>query len=185
MSEGASRPVTVIGAGNWLLTHDRVGPRVLEKIAGRYGPEVEICDAGSGGLNVLDFLWGQELLLVVDACVEGGAPGEVRVIAPDLDAVPSSGLSVHQVGPVEALAVARALFPERLPQQSMLILVETDGIDETTLERACDEAVARLDEEIARWREGARPGAGEAPPGATGGHFVPEAPADGGMHGTQ
>jgi hydrogenase maturation protease len=183
----AAPPVSVVGAGNWLFTHDRVGPRVLEKLAGRYGDEVELCDAGSGGLNVLDFLRGQELLLLVDACVDGGRVGEVRVLEPDLDVTPTSGSSVHQIGPIEALIVARELYPEQLPQKSLLILVETEGIDEALMEAACDEVVARLDQELARWRTDARAGssAGGLPPAGLGDHFVPEGPADGGFDGSQ
>jgi hydrogenase maturation protease len=175
----------VVGAGNWLLTHDRVGPRVLEKLAGRYDEQVELCDAGAGGLNVLDFMRGQELLVLVDACVEGGPVGEVRVLEPDLDVVPTTGSSVHQIGPIEALIVARELYPERLPRKSLLILVETDGIDEATMEAACDEVVARLDDELVRWRAGAPADAGAASSAGQGVNFVPEGPADGGFDGSQ
>lgn len=185
MTGRVAPPISIVGAGNWLLTHDRVGPHVLEKIAGRYGDDVEICDAGCGGLNLLDFLRGQPLLLVVDASVAGLTTGLVRVVEPDLDALPASGLSVHQIGPIETLAVARALYPERLPGTIRLILVETAGIDELTLETACDEVVARLDLEIARWRESAQTSAESAPAAPGEGFYVPVATAAGDVHGTR
>lgn len=145
-ARGEAKPgISVAGAGNWLLTHDDVGPRVLERIRGRYGPSVELCDLGSAGLALLDHLHGQELLVVVDACLLEGPPGAVHELEPSLDGVEGRGASVHQIGPLETLAAARQLFPEQMPARIVLLLVETEGIDDEGLERACDEVVARLD----------------------------------------
>ena len=71
--------VIVAGSGNWLLGHDRVGPRVLAMIEGRYSQQVEICDLGTSALALLDHLHGQDLLVIVDACIGYGAAGEVMV----------------------------------------------------------------------------------------------------------
>lgn len=142
------QPISVIGAGNWLVSHDRIGPRVLALVEGRYGPDVELCDIGSGGLAILDHLHGQDLLLVVDAKV-GGTPGEVVVVIPDLDTPPTSEASVHQIGPVEALCVAKHLFPEKMPRRVLLVLVDTTDIDTEQEEEACRQVVTILDSEIA------------------------------------
>lgn len=153
---GTAPPVTIVGAGNWLLAIDRVGPLVLESIEGRYGPEVELCALGSGGLALLDHLRGQDLLLVVDACISGRAPGEVFAVEPDLEATTTRETSVHQIGPLEALVIAKLLFSERLPRRVRLLLVETEGIDEALERRACERVIALLDEEVELWRAGAR-----------------------------
>jgi hydrogenase maturation protease len=140
--------ITIAGAGNWLLASDRVGPRVLELVADtarRYGAEVELADLGCAGLALLDHLHAQELLLVVDACVGAGAPGSLTVVEPDLEQPVGGVTSVHQVGPLEALAVARHLYPERLPRRTLLLLVQTEGIDDQGLERACRAAAERID----------------------------------------
>jgi len=150
--EGVSPPVAVVGAGNWLISSDNIGPRVLEMVRDRYGPEVELCDVGSGGLALLDHLHGQELMLVVDACVGYGEPGEVMLVEPDLDQPPARECSVHQIGPIEALVVARHLAPATLPRCTRLVLVETAGIDEQAEDSACERVVAVLDREIERWR---------------------------------
>jgi hydrogenase maturation protease len=144
-------PISVVGAGNWLMGNDRIGPRVLEAIKGRYGPEVELCEVGHTGLAVLDHLHGQDLLLVVDACVLGGSPGEVHEVEPDLDRPFGRESSVHQVGPVETLAVAKRLFPSSMPHRIVLILVETEGIDERAEDAACQKVIAVLDREVAAW----------------------------------
>jgi hydrogenase maturation protease len=147
-------PIAVVGAGHWLLSHDRIGPRVLEMIQGRYGREVDVVDAGTSGLALIDHIQGQDLMFVVDACVFGGRPGQVITQEPELDNLTAGTTSVHQVGPAEALAVAKHLFPDKLPARVLLVLVETEGINEDTEEAACREVVGVLDEQIRAWGEG-------------------------------
>lgn len=144
----ATRRIAIVGAGHWLITHDRIGPRVLEMVQGRYGPDVELVDAGTSGLDLLDHLHGQDLMFVVDACVYDGEPGEVRVLEPDLDAPPTRETSVHQIGPLEALRIGKHLYPERMPRRILLILVETNEIDAAAQETACVQAVSILDREL-------------------------------------
>ncbi|MBI5545916.1 MAG: hydrogenase maturation protease [Deltaproteobacteria bacterium] len=130
-----------------MLSHDRVGPRVLELLAGRFPPSsVELVNLGNAGLALLDQLRGQELLVVVDACVLGGEPGFVHEIE-DPDSAPGSfaGVaSVHQIGPLEALTIARLLFPQQLPRKTLLYLVETDGLEEARQELICREVAERI-----------------------------------------
>jgi len=145
-------PVLVAGAGNWLLSSDRVGPRVLSLARDRYGPDVELCDIGSSALSLLDHLCGQDLLVVIDACIGRGEPGEVFVVEPDLDSVPSRGTSVHQIGPMETLIVAGVLEPSSMPARIVLLLVETGDFEETEEGKACQRVVESLDREIERWR---------------------------------
>ena len=146
--------VTVAGSGNWLLGHDRVGPRVLAMIETRYSQHVEICDLGTSALALLDHLHSQELLVIVDACVGFGATGEVLIMEPDLEAIPGRGTSVHQIGPVEALVVASHLEPQVLPKRTLLILVETEGLSEEKEQAACEQVVEVLDREIGRLANG-------------------------------
>jgi hydrogenase maturation protease len=151
LSTGRKKAICVIGAGNWLILHDRVGPRVLELIRGRYGPEVEICESASTGLSLLDHLRGQDLLIVVDAAMFGGYPGQIREI--DMagcwsDFAHGQVTSVHQIGPFDALNIARKIYPDRLPHDVLLIIVETDDIDPETLDCACKRVSSIIDQKI-------------------------------------
>ncbi len=141
--------MAVAGAGNWLLGADRIGPLVLERGAARWGGAVELIDIGSTALALLDRLHGQELLIVVDACLGGGPPGEVRVVEPDLAGLEGPSTSVHQIGPLESLAVARELWPERMPRRTVLVTVETEGLDDVLEEGAVQRVLRLLDREIA------------------------------------
>lgn len=146
MSDRPMAPMTVACSGHWLIEHDTIGPRVAELIAGRYPvDEVEVADIGTAGLALVDVLRGQELVVVVDACLAGGEPGEISLREADFEAPLGRETSVHQLGPQAALQVAYHLYPERLPRRSLLLLVETGDTDEERREAACHEVVVRLD----------------------------------------
>ncbi|VFM96535.1 MAG: hydrogenase maturation protease [Candidatus Kentron sp. G] len=147
--------ISIAGAGNWLISHDRIGPRVLRLIRGRYGPAVELCDIGTSGLRLLDYLRGQALLVIIDACLMNEAPGTIRVLEPDLrtpeDAFDgAAGRSTHQIGPLETLALAQRLYRENMPRRVLLIMVETRGIDAATERAACREVVGALDRALCK-----------------------------------
>ena len=156
-------PVTVAGSGNWLLGQDRIGPRVLERIAGRWGDGAELVDIGTTSLALLDCLRGQELLLVVDAYLGPEPPGEVLVREPDLSAACPPSTSIHQIGPLEALAVGRELEPENMPRRVVLVLVQTRDLDPEAEARACDAVIDVLDREVEACQSTAVHG---SPPGA-------------------
>jgi hydrogenase maturation protease len=143
---------TVLGAGNWLIACDRVGPRVLESLEGRLGSGVEVSSLGTGGLALLDSLRGQELLVVVDACVGRGAPGDVLVVRPEAEGEPGPLTSVHQIGPLEALAICRSLMPERAPARVILVLVETSSLSPEAEPEAVRRATDTVLELIESWR---------------------------------
>jgi hypothetical protein len=74
-------------------------------------------------------------------------------LEPDLDKPHISFGSVHQIGPIESLAIVKRLFAEQLPQRVLLITVETADIDDDILVSACERVVSILDREIERWKQ--------------------------------
>lgn len=146
-------PVTIAGAGNWLVNVDQIGPRVMELIQGRYGTEVEIRTLGSGALALLDVLHAQELLLLVDACIGQGNPGEIRCYEPNLTIPPTGVGSLHQIGPWETLLVARHFYPDTLPCRTLFITVETEGLGAEEESFACQQVISILDDKITAWLE--------------------------------
>jgi hydrogenase maturation protease len=142
------KPIAIAGAGNWLVSYDKIGPLVLSLVNGRYGSHVELCDLGSTTLSLLDYLHNQELLIIIDAGLQGKSPGEISVIEPNLETITFGVTSVHQIGPLETLNFANKLFPEKMPKRILLITVETNGIDEKIEKLACQRVIDILDQEI-------------------------------------
>lgn len=149
--------MAIVGAGNWLISYDRIGPKVLKMCRKTFGPEADLIDAGTSGLNLFDHIDKQDLMLIVDACRGEDPVGQVHVIEPDLKSQSPIGLGSHQISAVETLMVAKCLCPEKLPRKILLILVETNGLDEKgedALETICRNVIAVLTDEISKWRAG-------------------------------
>ena len=119
--------VLVLGLGNPLRGDDGIGPRVVAELHRRGLPEgVTALDAGTGGLDLLNVWQGWPRVIVVDAAAvrrTGGetVPGQVVRFTPDevRFLVTPDGLSLHDAGLAEALALSEALGQD-LPELVIL-----------------------------------------------------------------
>ncbi len=102
----------VVGLGNPLRGDDGVGPEVVRRLAAGPLPEdVEVLDAGTGGVGLLDLLGRYDRAVVVDCARMGLAPGSVRAFRPE-EAESRTGterLGMHDVDPLAVIALGREL----------------------------------------------------------------------------
>lgn len=104
-------PTLVLGLGNILLRDEGVGVRVVEAMEGlELPPDVELVDGGTAGLDLLEVLAHRRKVIVVDAVEGTSAPGTVLRLSPE-DLVPQAApaVSLHEMGFLETLTVARQL----------------------------------------------------------------------------
>lgn len=105
------RPILVLGLGNILLRDEGVGVRVVEAMQDiELPPDVELFDGATAGLDLLDVLADRRTVIVIDAVEGDSPPGTVLRLHPD-DLLPGDGpgVSLHETGLMETLAVARQL----------------------------------------------------------------------------
>ncbi len=100
-------PVLVMGVGNILRRDDGFADAVLKELEQMGLPDtVELFDAGTSAIDLMDVFDGREHLIVLDA-VRGGQPaGTLYRFSPDQ--VESGALpmnSLHQVGLLETLKI--------------------------------------------------------------------------------
>ena len=116
----------IVCIGNDLVADDAIGYEIYCQLVKRALPEgVRVCHLGVGGLDLLEELSGEEVLIVVDAVQFGTAPGTVHVLP--WERIPSNELrpvSGHGIGVREALQVCRRLYPEKAARQVYLVGVE-------------------------------------------------------------
>ena len=104
--------VVVLGVGNLLLRDEGAGVHLIQKLREtEIGEGVELVD---GGTSLLDFLLQMEdisKLIIVDAIKLGGKPGTTYKICVDDSFLKAErGItSLHQLGVVETLAIAREM----------------------------------------------------------------------------
>jgi len=149
---GRSKRILVLGLGNILLRDEGVGARVAQLLrmeprvkhdpaincgAKYFSADVEIIDGGTAALDFLLFAQSAEKLIVIDALRAGGEPGTIYrakfraaerdKLADILAGQESSKISLHQVGLIDALAIAEKL--NCLPEEVVIIGVEPAEVD--------------------------------------------------------
>lgn len=105
-------PILVLGIGNILLKDEGVGVHVVEAMAGQAPPpqDVEFVDGGTFGPDLIDIIANRRKVIVVDAVQAAGGPGTVlRFTDRDLAAKTEVSVSLHEVGLLETLLMAKHL----------------------------------------------------------------------------
>jgi len=134
----------IIGVGNRWRGDDGVGPAVVDAIAARGRPDVDVLVLDGEPARLAAAWTGRSRVVIVDAIRTGAAPGTIhRVVG--ADAVPRSpaGASTHGAGVAAAVALARAL--EALPEHLVVLGIEPATVGHRDqLSPAVDDAVAEV-----------------------------------------
>ncbi len=134
-SSGGGR-VLVLGLGNILLKDEGIGVHIAQKLRELALPDnVEVMDGGTASLDVLLSATGIEKLLVIDALRAGKEAGTIykaRLKNQERDKLEQifsgeSNISLHQIGLIDALAVAERI--NCAPKEIVIIGVEPEKID--------------------------------------------------------
>jgi hydrogenase maturation protease len=91
-SEDQLRSVLVAGVGNAWLRDDGFGGEVARRLSARELPAgVSVMDAGTGGLDLAyEVMRGYDALVILDVSKQGGDPGTLYVIEPDMESIPTA-----------------------------------------------------------------------------------------------
>jgi hydrogenase maturation protease len=124
------RPTLILCLGNPLLGDEGIGVRVAEELKGLELPDgVSVVGGGTAGLRLISLMEGYQRVIIVDAADMGHPPGRVVRFTPSevqLEMV-EAPLSLHQIGLVEALALAEAL--EVAPGELVIIGVQPGRVE--------------------------------------------------------
>jgi len=101
------RPHTLVaGIGNIFLGDDGFGCEVARRLSGSGPPEgVRVVDYGIRGMHLAyDLLDGWDLLILVDALPDRGAPGRLEIIEICPEHLGAGDLDAHGMSPVAVLS---------------------------------------------------------------------------------
>ena len=106
-----SKRVLIAGIGNIFLGDDGFGVEVVKRLAGSALPEgVEVKDYGIRGMDLAYALQDDyDLVVFVDATSQGGEPGTVYLIEPEIEDDGEVSLDTHGMDPVRVIKLSRAL----------------------------------------------------------------------------
>ena len=117
----------VVGVGNPILGDDGVGIHIaLELMKQDLPPDVDIEEASTGGLNLLDVITGYDRAIIVDAVLKEDMDlGEVgRFDMEDLGSVHSC--NPHDVSFPQAIELASRMGDEDIPDEIILIGIKIE-----------------------------------------------------------
>ena len=129
----------ILGIGNILLGDEGVGVSVIKLLEMEdIPPHITLLDGGTGGFHLLSYLQDYPKVILIDATLDGKAPGTVSVIHPKFSNEFPRTLSSHDIGLKDLIESAALLdsLPEitlftisENPEQSMIIEL-SEEIDE-------------------------------------------------------
>jgi hydrogenase maturation protease len=122
--------IVVLGVGNILLSDEAIGVRVIENLQQNYHfpAEIELVDGGTAGMELLEFMANKEHVIIVDAVLTGGEPGE-HIILKD-EKVPTffnNKISPHQLGLSDLLSALK--FTGESPAHVTLIGAVPESVE--------------------------------------------------------
>lgn len=116
--------LVILGLGNDLLGDDGVGLLTVDRLEGRFGPDVALRRSEQSGLYLLESLLGYDDAILIDT-VPGDRPGRVRELE-EREIEPLRVPSAHYAGLPEVLAVAR-LAGLAMPRRLRIFAVEIEA----------------------------------------------------------
>jgi len=125
-----SKKTFVLGLGNILFKDEGIGVHAVEELE-KYnlGENCELIDGGTAPLDCLPEPFKTNKLIIIDAVYGHKAPGTIYRFTPD-DIAPelhSHALSLHQVGVLELLEIAKKTGP--LAYDVVIIGIEPKEIE--------------------------------------------------------
>jgi len=117
----------VIGLGQPVAGDDGVGVAIVERLRAEGVPAGVTLETVPEPSALVDRLEVPGPVVLVDAVVGGGAPGDVLVLSPEeLDDVSHRAVSTHGLTVAQALGLAGALHPGARPDQVRIVAVVID-----------------------------------------------------------
>jgi|Deesub1362B_J571_1020462.scaffolds.fasta_scaffold00388_27 hydrogenase maturation protease len=125
------RKIAIVGVGNLLQTDDGVGIWVVEELKKQKLPDnIEVIDAGTDPMTVLEAIEDKDKAIIVDAFVGGHPPGTIyrsRIDDFNFDDEESIDISLHGVSFLDVLKTSKHAF--NLPKEIIIIGIEPAVID--------------------------------------------------------
>ena len=146
----------ILGVGNILLGDEGIGIRVVEELENRYlfPEEVMLLDGGTAGIELLRYIEGRDLLILIDAMRADLPPGTVfKVEGEDVPKRFMTRISPHQIGLSDLLAAG--MLSDHIPKRITLFGIEPECLEtgitlspavEGSLEKIIDAVLDELDE---------------------------------------
>lgn len=131
----------VVGIGNPYLQDDRAGVVIVELLE-KEGLDCHTEVVYTVGFEVMDKIRGYERAIIVDACMLGNEPGSILEVTVDDIFSTHSLVNSHAITLGTTLKTGLLCFPEEMPADIRIILIEVKAIKEFTQQMSPEVEVA-------------------------------------------
>jgi hydrogenase maturation protease len=134
-----------MGVGNVLLGDEGVGVHAVRRLEQRPWPaHVSLLDGGTGGFHLLSHFGECDVLVMIDATLDGRPPGTVSVIEPRYASDFPKALSAHDIGLKDLVDSAAIL---RMLPTVLLVTVSVADLQpmQMTMSREVEDSLAQVE----------------------------------------
>ncbi len=146
--------IRILGIGNTLMGDDGAGVAALEEIKKELkkkralSEEVEAIDAGTGGIDILNYIRGIDEVILIDAVKTGCGhpPGTVfRLTQEDLSDEDFRSISLHDISIEQVLQIGREILGDEYPGAVKIFGIEAGAIGQGPgLSRDVERAIPKV-----------------------------------------
>jgi len=144
----------ILGIGNYLMGDEGIGVHVANKISLEKLPNnVDVVDGGTGGFYLLEYFEKYDIVILVDATLDGNPPGTTRLIQPKFAKDFPAAMSTHDIGLKDLVSALQLL--NKMPQIELFVVsiksIQQQGIELTSeLENALPLVIEKIKKLLAK-----------------------------------
>lgn len=113
------KEILVMGVGNLVLCDEGVGIHAVDSLQKEnLPPWVDLLDGGTGGIALICLLQEYKRVILIDATLDGNAPGTIRHIKPHYSQDYPPLLSAHEIGLKEMIEAM--MVQEQIPDIDLI-----------------------------------------------------------------
>lgn len=138
----------ILGIGNYLMGDEGVGVHTALRLQEMSLPaQIEIVDGGTGGFHLLQYFEDHDTVILIDATLDGNAPGTIRLIEPRFAKDFPRAMSTHDIGLRDMVSALQ--WMEKMPHIYLFVVsIETIQQQGIELTHAIENAMPLLLEKV-------------------------------------
>jgi hydrogenase maturation protease len=119
----------VLGIGSPIMCDDAIGLRVLQELSKMNVKGVDLEEACTSGLDLIEIMLDYERVIIVDAILKSShEPGTILVLTPDAFSDTVHGVNPHEANVATTIELGRSLEPNRFPKEILFVAVEVNDV---------------------------------------------------------
>lgn len=123
--DGDQNCVLVLGVGNLLMGDEGVGVHAAQRLAGyKLPPGAAVLDGGTGGFHLMGVFEQYQVVVLIDATIDGQAAGTIRLTEPRFASDFPRSMSTHDIGLRDVLEALQ--ITGRMPKIYLITVSVTD-----------------------------------------------------------